>query len=80
MVRPQTFLTSNVSTTFHLTLFLSGLLFSSLLIAIPTSADEDELSLVELTVDDHSKSVLLGEFITFTFTLKNLDEEFHHNV
>ena len=80
MERPQTFLTSNVSTTLHLTLFLSGLLFSSLLIAIPTSAVEDELSLVELSVDDHSKSVLLGEFVTFTFTLTNLDEEFDQNV
>ena len=74
----QIFSTSTASTAFRLTLF-SSLLFCLLL--IPTAiAAQDDLSLVELSVDDHSKSVLLGDSVTFVFSLANFDEDFDQNV
>ena len=50
------------------------------LLFIPTTTAQDNPSLVELSVDDHSKSVLLGDSVTFVFTLANFDEDFDQNV
>ena len=74
----QIFSTSTASTAFRLTLF-SSLLFCLLLIPSAIAA-QDDLSLVELSVDDHSKSVLLGDSVTFVFSLANFDEDFDQNV
>ena len=73
-------LTSNIFTVTNIALLFSILILGLSLIPTPITADGDEISLVELTVDDHSKSVLLGESVTFTFTLTNLDVEFDQNV
>ena len=72
METQQIFSTSTASTTFRLALF-SFFLFC--LLFIPTTTAQDNPSLVELSVDDHSKSVLLGDSVTFVFTLANFDED-----
>ena len=77
METQQIFSTSTASTTFRLALF-SFFLFC--LLFIPTTTAQDNPSLVELSVDDHSKSVLLGDSVTFVFTLANFDEDFDQNV
>ena len=70
METQQIFLTSTASTTFRLALF-SFFLFC--LLFIPTTTAQDNPSLVELSVDDHSKSVLLGDSVTFGWGVSESD-------